>query len=101
MIRLTILSVLSAFSMQAFAYGYCDGYAQALVQRMGGEQLTQTSDTMTDWTVNDSGFATYRFIRGNEVCGVSYRVYGTYFGVKCSESWGGVYCAVPGKRKRR
>lgn len=102
MIRLLVLSLcLAGFSTQASAFSYCDWEAQALVQRMGGEQLTMTSNTMTGWTVNDSGYASYRFIRGNEVCSVSYRVFGTYFGVKCSEEWGGVYCSVPGKRKRR
>jgi hypothetical protein len=102
MIRLLVLSLCFAgFSLNAFAGSFCDWEAQSLVQKMGGENLTMTSNSMTGWTVNDRGYTSYRFTRGNEVCGVTYDVFGTYFGVKCSEAWGGVYCSVPGKRKRR
>lgn len=86
---------------QAEGYDYCGWEVQALAQRMGGDQVTMTYSSVNGWGVNAYGYASYKFVRGNEICGVSYTVFGTYFGMKCSESYGGVYCSTPGKRRRR
>lgn len=101
-ILLLIALVSSCFSTFATEFGadYCSSYAQTVVQSQGGDLSTlRLRYSSTDgFGVNMFGYSAYTFQRGAETCFISYTVFGTYMGSKCSAS--SFACKQP-KRSRR
>ena len=99
--KICLLMCSLGFAFSAYAEmgaDYCSGEAWQIAQANGGDQVTMTYSSVDGWGVNARGYASYSFMRGNEKCSIPFDVYGTYFGVKCSNDWG-VSCS--GDRARR